>query len=656
MRQRRTNRRSDLRAGAAIAAFAFLWAGAAHAQRVDENAVRSAQDAFGSSIGNERIGLYNDGDARGFSPTAAGNIRLEGVYVDNPIGFSGRLVSGSSLRVGITAQGYPFPAPTGIADYTLRRVGETGVVSVSAQAGPFSTRAITIDTQQPLSDGRLGFAGGVTYRADEQIANNPDVYYGAGGVLHWSPSDRLLVQSFAGVFDYPSLRSTPLVFTDGRSEPPAPPARNLAPDWVHNSAFRPLYGALLAWRATDAWTVRAGIFRIENDNPRQRTLLLRNVRPDGAADRLLSAAENQVFGSTSGEVRATWTGDEGPRGHALHLSARARAAERAYGGSVLQALGRGSLYEDAADLPEPAIRFGPQSRDDVRQTTLGLAYNGAWAGRGELRLGVQKADYRKTTKAPGRPQVVSADSPWLYDAALALQLSERLSAYAGYTVGLEESPVAPENAVNRNEAPPALRTTQKDAGLRWKAPLGMTLVAGVFDVQKPYFNLDPSQVYRELGEVRHRGLELSLAGSPAKGLTLIVGAVLLDAEVSGELVDLKQIGPRPVGRTERQLRLNADWQPAIVPNLSLDLALLSVGDRAAGAAPQASLGGRQFTVDGRTTLDLGARWRFRVGDGRAVARLLVQNVTDDRGWEVAGSGAFVLPSPRRVSVAVTADF
>jgi outer membrane receptor protein involved in Fe transport len=108
--------------------------------------------------------------------------------------------------------------------------------------------------------------------------------------------------------------------------------------------------------------------------------------------------------------------------------------------------------------------------------------------------------------------------------------------------------------------------------------------------------------------------------------------------------------------TERQLRLNVDWQPAAVPSLSLDLAVVGVGDRPAGAAPQAALGGRQFTVGGRTTLDLGARWRFPIGDARAVARLLVQNVTDDRRWDVAGSGAFVLPNPRRVSLAVTADF
>jgi outer membrane receptor protein involved in Fe transport len=204
--------------------------------------------------------------------------------------------------------------------------------------------------------------------------------------------------------------------------------------------------------------------------------------------------------------------------------------------------------------------FGPQSQDEVRQTTIGVAYNGAWAGRGELRLGLQKADYQKAVRAPGRPEVVSTDDPWLYDAALAATITSRLSAYAGYTVGLEESPVAPANAVNRNEAPPALRTSQRDAGIRWKAPLDMTLVAGVFEVKKPYFNLDPAQVYRELGEVQHRGVELSLAGSPAKGLTVVAGAVLLDGEVSGELVELGRIGSRPVGLSDRQVRLNADYQ------------------------------------------------------------------------------------------------
>jgi iron complex outermembrane receptor protein len=37
-----------------------------HAQRVDENAVEQAQDAFGFTIGDEQVGLYSPNDARGF--------------------------------------------------------------------------------------------------------------------------------------------------------------------------------------------------------------------------------------------------------------------------------------------------------------------------------------------------------------------------------------------------------------------------------------------------------------------------------------------------------------------------------------------------------------------------------------------------------------
>ena len=40
--------------------------------RADENAVRQAQDAFGTTIGRETIGIYNSGSVRGFSPIAAG--------------------------------------------------------------------------------------------------------------------------------------------------------------------------------------------------------------------------------------------------------------------------------------------------------------------------------------------------------------------------------------------------------------------------------------------------------------------------------------------------------------------------------------------------------------------------------------------------------
>jgi len=51
-------------------------------RRAAENAVRSAQDAFGTSIGRETIGLYSAGSVRGFSANAAGNARINGLFYD----------------------------------------------------------------------------------------------------------------------------------------------------------------------------------------------------------------------------------------------------------------------------------------------------------------------------------------------------------------------------------------------------------------------------------------------------------------------------------------------------------------------------------------------------------------------------------------------
>src|SRR5215831_4926924 len=99
-----------------------LASGAAYGQRSSEDAVAEALDAFGTTVGRQEIGLYSAESARGFSPTQAGNLRIDGLYFDE-LNFGrpvNAIVRGSSVHVGIAAQGYQFPAPTGVVDYQLR--------------------------------------------------------------------------------------------------------------------------------------------------------------------------------------------------------------------------------------------------------------------------------------------------------------------------------------------------------------------------------------------------------------------------------------------------------------------------------------------------------------------------------------------------------
>src|SRR5436190_1605517 len=81
---------------------------AAHAD--DRNAIQAASDAFGVSVGIEKIGVYTNDQVRGFSPTIAGNLRIDGLYFDQVGELNKRLTDRSTIRVGIAAQAYPFPA------------------------------------------------------------------------------------------------------------------------------------------------------------------------------------------------------------------------------------------------------------------------------------------------------------------------------------------------------------------------------------------------------------------------------------------------------------------------------------------------------------------------------------------------------------------
>lgn len=179
---------------AAIGALAL--ADPALAQRSADNAVTAAEDAFGSSIGNESIGLYTPSQVRGFSPVSAGNVRIEGVYLDRQGTLSLRLVAGSTIRVGLSAQGYLFPAPTGIVDYRLRGVGLKPVVSVLAGSMAYGAPTLEIDAQLPLVGDRLGVAVGASWAHEEYYDGSDARYTRLAIIPRWKPTGRLEIVPF----------------------------------------------------------------------------------------------------------------------------------------------------------------------------------------------------------------------------------------------------------------------------------------------------------------------------------------------------------------------------------------------------------------------------------------------------------------------------
>jgi iron complex outermembrane recepter protein len=615
------------------------------AQRANENAVASAQDAFGTSVGNERVGLYFPQSARGFSPVQAGNVRINGMYFDYQADINQRLISGSNVRVGLTAQGYPFPAPTGVADFSLRLPGSEAIASTVVGIGPFGGPRLEVDAQLPVTE-TLGVAAGVG-------VSDQELYYGgdqrvrtAAVIARWRPAETVEIIPFWSMQDESGMEAPPLIFTGGAYLPPQIERRRyFGPEWAQNAGEDFNYGLLATFGSGD-WTLRGGAFRSIAHDERNFIPLFLNTTPEGAADRVVIADQARRFASTSGELRLTRQLVEGDRLHQFHLMTRGRIRDRRYGGGQRFEFGPGRI-DEPVDAPEPTLTLGPQTTDEVRQLTAGLGYHGRWREVGELSLGIQRTFYEKATVLPSGALPLSESSPWLFNGTLSILASSDLVFYGGYTKGLEESPVAPQIAVNRDEAPPAIVTEQMDAGFRLNLSQSLRLVAGLFDVRKPYFALNPGLVFRELGVVRNRGIEVSLAGQITPRLSVVLGAVFLDATVSGEQVDLGLIGRRPVGSIGRTINGALNWNLPWVEGLSVDVAYESASERVANAA-------NTLVIPARYAYSLGGRYRFDLFDKPATFRAQLASVNNDYGYLVFGEGFYYNP-PRRFQMSLTVD-
>jgi len=622
---------------------------AAFAQRTGEDVVASAEDAFGSNIGNERVGLYSPGEVRGFSPITAGNIRIEGVYIDRPADFTGRLVERSTVRVGLTAQNYLFPAPTGVVDYQLRSASAEPVVSAVVGFGPFEAMKLEVDGSFPIAGQQLIAMTGASISAEDNAYGTTSVVTAVSAAFRWRPSPDVEVIPFWSQEHVRDREPRAVYVTAGPFLPPEVRRhRYTGPEWAAHEGKMTNLGMIGKAVLADDWRVVTGLFRSSSASSKSFSHQLVDVTKEGAGRRVLHADPPRNTTSWSGEARVSRSFTDGERLHTIHLSGRARDRKSSYGGAATIDLGRGEI-EQPSPLPRPDYSFGLQTFDSVKQWTVGAAYEAHWRGVGSLSLGVQQTDYRKTVTAPNVPVTGTRDQAWLYNGTLAIEISPNVAVYAGYSRGLEESGVAPDSAVNRTQALPAIHTTQVDAGVRWVINPDIRAVLGVFDVRKPYFGADERNVFTELGEVTHRGVEFSLTGELFEGFNLVTGAVLLDPRLTGDPVEQGRVGRRPIGQTRRFATLSANYALAAVPGLTLTSGISYHGGRVADRL-------NLLRTPAVGTLAMGARYRFELAGAPALLQAQVSNVTDVFEWQVASNSAYAVNSPRTFQTSLTVDF
>jgi iron complex outermembrane receptor protein len=639
----------------AAAAAATFQSTAITAQHASDNPVTAADDAYGLTLGLESVGIYSPGLVRGFNPQAAGNLRIDGLYFDQQGGLSNRVVEGSTIRVGVSEIGYAFPAPTGIVDYDLRHAGgDTPSATIIANVGPYEARGVSIDGSLPLMGKELVLPIGVSTQLSTQTPSyGPYPGYtsrvtSAGATPQWSPNDKITVRAIVDWQQTTAAKTFPLFFTAADFLPPPVPKGYLGQNWAEGRNVTMNLGGLVSAQLTDAWLLKAGVFRSTNDYPISFADQYTDIQPNGQSEHLVVGYPDQNTSSNSGEVRLTGAFTTGDWRQQLIFMARGRNTRTLYGGEDVVDEGP-AVIGDLVQAPKPDLAYSARTNDHAELWSVGSAYHLAWRRLAEFEVGVQQENYRETVVTPGAlDSEVSAHPSRLYSNA-AFALARQWTFYAGYTQGLENSGVAPNSARNSGAVLPASLTWQVDSGVRYVVTPKLKIIAGVFELQKPYFNLDTNNIDRELGVQQAKGVELSIAGELLDHLQVNIGALDGRVSISGPNLAAEGVGSVAVGQPRLMYVANANYALPWWPAASLDVSATHFG-----TAP-ASVDNGIYTPP-VTQVNLGGRYKFTVFGKQSSLRIQIQNVLATNEWTSQYTpGFFQWPPPRTVFAYITTD-
>jgi iron complex outermembrane receptor protein len=609
------------------------------------NAITGANDAFGFKKGDEAIGIYDETSARGFSLEAAGNYRFHGTYFVKNSGVSSFFLDSTSVRVGFNTLPVVLPSPSGVVDYALRDParGEPSLVTIGLDY--YSQPYVDVLLKHRSSNAPFAGAFGVNFvpqMTDKQGGSGGSSIL-IGGTARFTPGPMDL-RVFGGEYRYSRPSQFRLITESNLLDRRMKRHRFIGLDKLHDEGQRRIAGVLADLEIDDQLGAGTTAVVSQEDPSVSFLPLFSNLSDDGRISASIVATPAQRTTSLSSELRAYWNSESGSeQAHRIDAIGRFRRTRSSFGGATIHDLGR--VFFDTL-LTGERIDFLPNGRanlgDHIRQLGAGLAYRGI-VGRTRMNAGLLRTSYRKVVGGEEIEDNELQTSAWLYNFSAAHELSDRLTIYGGLSRGLEEAGVAPASATNRYEVLPPATARQYEVAAIVKLHPDFKLVVGAFDLQRGYFGADDLGAVRKLGDVRHRGIELSAAGKLASKLTVVLGGVALDPLVITDSDSRDDF--QPIGVPKLKLLASGDYE--LVPGVHADAMVQFTSSRPATFEEE---------VPPSWLMNVGARFPLKLARMPTTLRLQLYNLLNDYSWEVSSAGTMAYGPSRTFRLALTTEF
>jgi iron complex outermembrane recepter protein len=609
-----------------------------------DSAVYSAADAFGERVGTEQSGLYSETQVRGFDLNESGAYRIDDAYFGRAAALNDPVLAGVGVRVGVNAVRLTYPAPSGVVNYRLREAGPSNEMRVGVGLRDFGTRVIQGDAS--FRDGDLSFAGGFIWRPLWRLAQG---YEGrgldVGGVGAWQIASDQRLRAFATMYQ----RSYDGDYAVLPSEAAVPPSverlHQYSPSWAGTAATSSNFGLLYDGMVGD-FTVDATAFRSIFDIDHSDYTLI-SSDDVGLASATTYRNPRQVKRADSAEVRVSRQFEADGLSHLASVSVRGGRSIVDLTSNLAIPLGTFDLRDE--DAPEGAEQAwsGTRGTDTVEQVTASAGYGLAWRERLQLRFTIHRTRYDKDVQTIAGVHTDGVSETTLYNASSVIDVTDRTALFGSWVTGLEEAGVAPTSAINRDEVLSPVEARQFELGVRHALTPELNVIGALFDVSKPTNGFRADHSFGLVGEVRHRGVEGSIAGKVGSGTSLVLGAVAFQSEIAGPLVDAGVVGARAAGISHVIVNANAERQ--LRNGWSVDAAISYSGERWADTA-------NTFKTPAVTTFNFGARCRFVLAGRPANFRILASNLTGVEGYWASPSGILTPIAPRTVRALLTLTF
>lgn len=297
-------------------------------------------------------------------------------------------------------------------------------------------------------------------------------------------------------------------------------------------------------------------------------------------------------------------------------------------------------------VPVTNVVFGPKPATpttaalDTRDTGLYALDRMVFSPQWQSVIGVRRTSYQSDQGASHYD--VSQTTPMV---SLVYKATPAISFYASSARGLEEGETGPTGTVNQNVKMAPGVSKQKELGARWMTPGGTLVSAALFDITRPGYYTNSSNVFTSDGEQRYRGLELSTQGKLTRQLSWQTSAQFLDPKF--EHINADYNGKAPENASKRTGSAFLAYAFDAVPGLSVNGGAYYYSARPVNDLNQAFLGGV-------TLFSAGARYASTLMNKAVVWQLNVENAADKRYWAGAGT-RLASGAPRAIKLSMKVD-